>query len=431
VANGIEATFSDNNWFIENKCNDCQHGFWLGYSYNNYVAGNEIKNCAGAGIAWEHGSNSVIERNTFAHNPVAVDLWWDYDKDLMETPYGEKKNTNSEKNLIGMNGFSKDRIAIRLRETIDTRIESNFFIGCKETVQEDDKCRGTLKSDNFDWPEDTELEFTQIGLKKPSRKFTPPETAGSMDAFLPPGARRGREYILINEWGPYDFKKPMIWPSRVSGGREARFFVYGPGGRFRITGAPKDVTVSPVEGAIPGRFIVRADAPGYRTFEIGVQAFSEKESGRTNEIELKATGALLSTKWIVKYFHWNPDEDPREDAAAWEKLLQSEPVETITTDSLGFQWQGSAPSEKVRSDHFGTLATASLSLPGGVYELTTVSDDGIRLWVDGKLVIDNWTHHAPTEDRARVTLEKGGHEIRIEHFEIDGWAALTFSLSKE
>ena len=34
----------------------------------------------------------------------------------------------------------------------------------------------------------------------------------------------------------------------------------------------------------------------------------------------------------------------------------------------------------------------------GTYRLTTVSDDGVRLWLDGKLLIDNWADHAPTED---------------------------------
>ncbi|MGC5145356.1 hypothetical protein, partial [Escherichia coli] len=30
-------------------------------------------------------------------------------------------------------------------------------------------------------------------------------------AFLPKGTLRGQRYILVDEWGPYDFKRPILW----------------------------------------------------------------------------------------------------------------------------------------------------------------------------------------------------------------------------
>jgi len=39
-----------------------------------------------------------------------------------------------------------------------------------------------------------------------------------------------------------------------------------------------------------------------------------------------------------------------------------------------------------------------------------------------------WDRHGPTEDVAEVTLEAGRHAFRLEHFEIDGWAWLSFRL---
>jgi hypothetical protein len=50
--------------------------------------------------------------------------------------------------------------------------------------------------------------------------------------------------------------------------------------------------------------------------------------------------------------------------------------------------------------------------------------------VDKRLVIDNWTHHSPTEDEAVIDVEEGTHRIRIEDFEIDGWAALSFRIRR-
>ena len=64
----------------------------------------------------------------------------------------------------------------------------------------------------------------------------------------------------------------------------------------------------------------------------------------------------------------------------------------------------------------------------GNYKITTVSDDGIRLWIGEQKVIEDWTWHPPTRLEAEITLEAGMHEIRIEHFEIDGFAQLQFRI---
>lgn len=426
VANGIEATFSDDNKFIENICNDCQHGFWLGYSYNNEVVGNEVKDCAGAGIAWEHASDNLIEGNLFANNPVAVDLWWDYDKDLIETPYGERHNTACEKNRVKNNCFNRDKVAIRLREAKATRIEGNCFMAVGTPVSEDDKCAGTKRENNITLPETARAITMIVSIGVRERHFEPPRTEGSMDAFLPEGTLRGRQYILIDEWGPYDFKKPKVWPSVIAAGGKGTFYVYGPesegdAGRFTVKGVPDAISVSPGSGHIPGQFTVSAEAPGLHTFELEIAAGGET---------LRARGSLLNVEWTVEYFYWDRARDPREDQAAWDRLMKSTPVHTVVLDALGFSWGGGPPAEGLNADYFGTRATAALRLPAGKYQFTTVSDDGIRLWVDDKLAIDNWTWHAPTEDRAELTLKAGSHHFKIEHFEINGHAALSFAMKR-
>ncbi|MGQ0615135.1 MAG: hypothetical protein ACT4PV_15490 [Planctomycetaceae bacterium] len=44
------------------------------------------------------------------------------------------------------------------------------------------------------------------------------------------------------------------------------------------------------------------------------------------------------------------------------------------------------------------------------------------------VVLENWTWHGPTEDRVVVELEAGERAFLLEHFELDGWAALAFDL---
>ena len=57
--------------------------------------------------------------------------------------------------------------------------------------------------------------------------------------------------------------------------------------------------------------------------------------------------------------------------------------------------------------------------------LWTRSDDGVRVYLDGELVIDNWSDHAPTLDRARVTLEGGrAHAIAVQYYQRRGGAQI-------
>jgi hypothetical protein len=52
------------------------------------------------------------------------------------------------------------------------------------------------------------------------------------------------------------------------------------------------------------------------------------------------------------------------------------------------------------------------------YQLITTSDDGVRLWVDGQQLINNWSIHAATEDRGRIRLEAGRfYPIVVEFFD--------------
>ena len=102
------------------------------------------------------------------------------------------------------------------------------------------------------------------------------------------------------------------------------------------------------------------------------------------------------------------------------------------------------PGEGFPADHFGTIAQTTIPMPVGDWRIRTVSDDGVRVWVNDELVIDNWTWHAPTEDVGLFTIEGGDAasgplsattspsdvHFRVEHFELDGYAQLTLAIEK-
>ena len=100
------------------------------------------------------------------------------------------------------------------------------------------------------------------------------------------------------------------------------------------------------------------------------------------------------------------------------------PALTRTDSLVDFDWGNGSPGEGVPADGFSVRWTGSVRLPqDGKYTFYTVSDDGIRLWVDDYLVIDSWTDHGTTENQGQIELWGGRpHPIRIEFYENTGAA---------
>ncbi len=71
----FEATFSQRNIFRDNRADNCNYGFWLGYSSQTTVTGNSICNNRTAGVAIEQGYGNTISANQFERNREGVQLW--------------------------------------------------------------------------------------------------------------------------------------------------------------------------------------------------------------------------------------------------------------------------------------------------------------------------------------------------------------------
>jgi hypothetical protein len=66
----------------------------------------------------------------------------------------------------------------------------------------------------------------------------------------------------------------------------------------------------------------------------------------------------------------------------------------------------------------------------GEYTFHTLSNDGVRLWIDDKPVIDNWTDHVATEDKGTARLEAGKkHGLKLEYFYTGGNGVMKLSWS--
>ena len=109
---------------------------------------------------------------------------------------------------------------------------------------------------------------------------------------------------------------------------------------------------------------------------------------------------------IGKYYEGVWDSLPEFNAMTPMKQL---PVQTFSLES------------KENNDHYGFSFEGYISISDpGIYTFSTYSDDGSRLYIDDKLLVDNDGLHGMLEKRGSLPLMKGLHKIRVTYFERDG-----------
>jgi hypothetical protein len=99
--------------------------------------------------------------------------------------------------------------------------------------------------------------------------------------------------------------------------------------------------------------------------------------------------------------------------------------------SINFDWGTGSPSPGVvNADQFSVRWMQSLSFPAGRYRFTTTSDDGVRLWVNNVLIIDEWRNQAETTYSAEINLPGGVVPVKLEYYEHQGAAVAQLSWSR-
>lgn len=102
---------------------------------------------------------------------------------------------------------------------------------------------------------------------------------------------------------------------------------------------------------------------------------------------------------------------------------------TNRTDSqVDFDWSTSPPTG-LPHDHYSVRWDGFVEArQGGTYTFVTSADDGVRLWIDGRQVIDDWGIHSVSMDTAQVTFAANSrHRIRLEYFQARGEAIINLA----
>jgi len=80
---------------------------------------------------------------------------------------------------------------------------------------------------------------------------------------------------------------------------------------------------------------------------------------------------------------------------------------------------GGSTVRSIGIDHFSVRWAGRFNFTGGDYTFVATADDGIRVWVDDELIIDQWRAQAVSVFRATRNLTAGLHRVKVEYFEND------------
>ncbi len=254
VVHGIEAIAS-RNAFIRNYIEGAGTGLWNAYTFDSRIVGNRFVDNR-VGVAIEHGRNHTIVANIFAEDSTAIHLW------------GDSTNRSTTYKIEG-NLFGTGRVGVRSYNTRALSIVENRFVDVDSaTVLRD--TTGYTFSGNTDgrdspWP----------------RRFARPplELVGTVpdplkDGFLPARqdttlAGRPRSAIILDEWGPYDYRSPRLWP--VDGSNGLGLITLGPAGRWRVVSRRGIASLSSEAGTIGDTISVTPQPDSTNDWELTLQ----------------------------------------------------------------------------------------------------------------------------------------------------------------
>jgi hypothetical protein len=149
----------------------------------------------------------------------------------------------------------------------------------------------------------------------------------------------------------------------------------------------------------------------------------------------------LTQKWRSTFFAWTTATDPIKAPDQWKSLGTDLGSVCIGLDNLDIDFVDKGPVDilpelgrqaGIGAEKFGMIATSTMSLSKGRWKITVDADDGVRVLMNSKVVIEEWSY--PRREQSAAIWEQpidGEVAVRVEYFENQGWAKLQFKIEKE
>jgi acid phosphatase type 7 len=112
------------------------------------------------------------------------------------------------------------------------------------------------------------------------------------------------------------------------------------------------------------------------------------------------------------------------------RTFNTRPVLTRCETTINNDWGSGSPGSGVNADSFTARWVGTFDFETSDYEFTATADDGVRLWVDGQLLIDQWKDQGATTYKATKAMTAGAHQVKVEYYENGGLAVAKASWAK-
>jgi hypothetical protein len=102
-------------------------------------------------------------------------------------------------------------------------------------------------------------------------------------------------------------------------------------------------------------------------------------------------------------------------------------MQQVESTDLNYDWGTDSPGERVNEDYWSARWERTLRVQPGTYRFTATVSNGIRIWVDNRLIIDEWGSQWMNGGGTfigDVSLENTTHGLRVEYFNASGPAAI-------
>ncbi len=110
--------------------------------------------------------------------------------------------------------------------------------------------------------------------------------------------------------------------------------------------------------------------------------------------------------------------------------LLGDPTVIVGTSSPSINVGSGSPFTSIPADNFSARFSSVQNLPNGTYNITVRADDGVRVFVNGVLVINQWQLATGQTYSVNVALPAGSSTFVVEYFESSGEAFLEYSFSQ-
>lgn len=162
--------------------------------------------------------------------------------------------------------------------------------------------------------------------------------------------------------------------------------------------------------------------PGFQKVSI-LDGIKEQAGKEVNVLYTEGASRIDHSYEVISAAHLSSNGKPGLKARYFDNTeLNGEPVFEQQDDQIDFHWTLYTPNDRLQADHYSADWTGEITAPeSGEFQIGLEGNDGFRLYLDNKLLIDRWNKQSYHKDLVNYSFKKGQkYALRVEFHETQG-----------